>query len=55
MVVTKAIKAMLNGQVPNNELIVSPLLSAQRPGRVVLYGAKHPQYPIKLKVAYTNP
>jgi len=49
----------LKGKVINHaELeiaVVSPLLSAQRPGRVVLYGAKHPQYPIKLKVAYTNP
>ena len=55
MNVTKAIKAMLRGEIPNNQLILSTFLRAQRPQRVVLYGAKHPQFPIKLKVAYTNP
>lgn len=55
MNITKAVKAMLAGDIPNNELIISVQSRAQRPHRGVFYGSKHPQYAIRLKIAYTNP
>lgn len=54
MNITKALKGMIEGTIPGNELIITVLSKAQRPHRSVLYGPKHPQYPIKLKVTFTN-
>ncbi len=55
MNITKAVKDMLSGDIPNNELLISVQSRAQRSHRAVFYGAEHPEYPIKLKIAFTNP
>ncbi|MBK7869966.1 MAG: DUF4270 domain-containing protein [Saprospiraceae bacterium] len=44
---------MIDGARPN-ELYLSVLNRVETPSRVALYGAKHPQYAIKLKVAFTR-
>ena len=36
-------------------LYISPLQKAETASRSVLYGGKHPQYGMKLKIAYTKP
>ncbi|MCB0570550.1 MAG: DUF4270 family protein [Phaeodactylibacter sp.] len=44
---------VLDGTV-GNTLYITPYLKGERASRVALYGAKHPQYAIKLKLAFTR-
>lgn len=50
---TTHFQGMVEGRKPN-ELFLSVFDRAQRTTRVPLYGAKHPEYAIRLKVAFTR-
>ena len=47
------IQDMIDGVEPNT-IIITPLSTSERAFRVPLYGASHPEYRIKLKLAYTK-
>ncbi len=47
------IQDMVEGKI-SNELIVSLLPKTENGSRTVLYGASHPAYKAKLKIAYTQ-
>ncbi len=47
------LQSMVNGQ-RSNVLRLSVFNRSERASRVALYGAKHPQYNIKMKIAYTR-
>jgi hypothetical protein len=52
--ITKLVKGMVLGNIPNKfRILVNN--SNQRPHRTPFYGTKHPVYPVKLVVSYTNP
>ncbi|MBK9255993.1 MAG: DUF4270 family protein [Saprospiraceae bacterium] len=66
--VTNHLKAAIKNPDFKSEILLSPvpvnsipfrfsellIAESSTPGRVVLYGAKHSQYPMKLKVSYTE-
>jgi hypothetical protein len=54
MNITKLIKGMVLGNIPNKIRIIVNNTN-QRPHRTAFYGVKHPVYPVKLVVSYTNP
>ena len=54
MNITKLIKGMALGNIPNKIRIIVNNTN-QRPQRTPFYGVKHPVYPVKLVVSYTNP
>jgi len=46
-------KDLKNGDA-GNKLLITPLYRAERTGRVVICGPKHPQYPAKIKLSLTD-
>lgn len=55
MNVTTTVKELIEDAVNPNKIIIWPIIPIQRPARSVIYGTKHPQYPVKLRVVYTTP
>jgi hypothetical protein len=55
MNITTTIKELVEDSVNSNKIVLWPIIPIQRPARSVIYGTKHPQYPVKLKVVYTTP
>lgn len=55
MNVTTTVKELIEDAVNPNKIIIWPIIPLQRPARSVIYGTKHPQFPVKLKVVYTTP
>jgi hypothetical protein len=53
MNITAHIQDVIDGQ-EDNELVIIPLGKSSNPSRVVLYGATHPEFGIKLRIAYTE-
>lgn len=54
MNISTHLQRMIDG-VEGNELVISVLRRGDVPNRGVLAGAKHPDFPIKLKVTFTKP
>ncbi len=53
MNLTSHLQEVINGEVPSN-LIVSLLGKPENPGRTVLYGVGHPEFGLKMRIAFTE-
>jgi hypothetical protein len=54
MNITNHVKAALRDPSYSSDIYLNILTEAERPQRVVFYGSDHPQYPMKLKITYTE-
>lgn len=52
--ISNHLQEIIDGKAPN-EIYLSCYNSSRNPNRVSLYGAKHSQYPMELKVNFTDP
>ena len=51
--ITDYISAIIDAGETNPVLIISPVERQDSPGRIVLFGPNHPEFPAKLRIAYT--
>ena len=52
--ITDYIRNVIEGEETSDVLVVSPLGRQESPRRIVFYGVNHPEYPVELRIAYTN-
>jgi len=52
--ITNHIKNAVKDKSLNSDIYLSVPTEAENPSRAIFYGAKHSQYPVKLKVTYTK-
>lgn len=52
--ITNHIKRAVKDKNYNADLYLNVITEGENPSRVVFYGAKHSQYPVKLKITYTK-
>ena len=53
-VITDFVQNLLKDDVSSSKIIISPIGRSESPRRTVFYGLNHPDYPAKLKIAYTK-
>ena len=53
--ITTHLNNIIDGDVEEKTLIISALQKAERPNRSILYGPKHPEFPVILKLITTKP
>lgn len=53
-VITNYIRNLLENDITSSKVIISPLGRSESPRRTVFYGLNHPDYPAKLRIAYTK-
>ncbi len=54
MNITNHIKSIIKNNIQSSEIYLGILTESEIARRAVLYGAKHPIYPMKLKITYTK-
>ena len=52
--VTDFVQNLLKNDITSEKLTISPVGRSESPRRTVFYGAKHPEFPAKLRIAYTR-
>ena len=52
--ITDFVQNLLKEDITSEKLTISPVGRSESPRRTVFYGAKHPEFPAKLRIAYTR-
>jgi hypothetical protein len=52
--ITNHIKQAVKNKSFDSDIYLNVLTEPENPSRLIFYGAKHSQYPVKLKVTYTK-
>jgi hypothetical protein len=52
--ITDYIQNLIKDDISSSKLIISPVGRSESPRRTVFYGLNHPDYPAKLRIAYTK-
>ncbi|MDF1694552.1 MAG: DUF4270 domain-containing protein [Saprospiraceae bacterium] len=53
-VITDYIRNLLNDDISSSKITISPIGRSESPRRTVFYGLNHPDFPAKLRIAYTK-
>lgn len=53
-VITKYVRNLLDEDITASKVTISPIGRSESPRRTVFYGLNHPDYPVKLRIAYTK-
>lgn len=53
-VITDYVKNLLKNDISSSKITISPVGRSESPRRTVFYGLNHPDYPAKLRIAYTK-